>query len=238
MVSQLRRSPQSASMLGTLHHAAMVLASALLVTGCSSAKVLNPSPNDALRAENMELREKLDRAALQNKELLTRLAERRKETDGASTRPVGGRALDPEAEAAIPRIATVHIEGATDVIRRTPGAPPTLRLWVLPRDGRGRFLQVVGTLSVGVTVLRAGEPPVEISQASFGPAAVRDAWRSGLMGSHYAFEMPLTIPSDLAAAPLTITIRFDDALSNRSFEDERRIAATRDAIATLSGSGP
>jgi len=212
----------------------------LVFVGCNRATVLNPSPNDALRAENQQLRERVDRLSLQVKELETRQASRRMSEAGASSRTLGAASQDPVIEAAIPRIASVQIEGATEVVRGAGGtsAPATLRLWVLPKDGQGRFLQVVGTLRVGVAILRAGEKPLEVAQASFGPTAVREAWRSGFMGSHYAFETILTVPPEHATTPLTISIRFDDALSGRAFEDERQIAAPRDGSATLSNDTP
>lgn len=219
----------------------LILASMAALAGCDRAKILNPSPSDALRAENLELREKVDRLSQQNKELQTRFAERRADTGGVLSRIQGSGRIDPEVDAAIPRVASVQIEGATEAIRfpADRGGETMLRLWVLPRDGQGRFLQIVGTVNVAVTVLQPGKSPVEIARGQFTPAAVRNAWRSGFMGSHYSFELPLSrIPEELAAALLTVTIRFDDALSGRSFEDERRIAAPREAGGNLAPTAP
>lgn len=202
--------------------------------GCGKATVLNPSPGDALRAENQSLREQVDRLGLEVKELQTRVAEARK-AGSSSGAVVGPRALAPEVDDAIPRLASVMIEGASDVIQRgsAPGPAATLRLWLLPRDGRGRFLQIVGTLTVGVSCVRAGESPVEVARATFAPGAVRDAWRSGFMGAHYAFEVPLELAAAVAECPLTVSIRFDDALTGVSFEDARRLAPPRAAVATV-----
>lgn len=210
--------------------AGLALSVVVTIGGCGRATVLNPSPNDVLREENQKLRDETQRLSQQVKELETRLAERRARPDAAPSLT-----SDPEADGALPRVASVQIEGATEVVRTSsdPAAPATLRLWVLPRDGRGRFLQIVGRLKVGVACLQAGSTPVDIAHATFSPAEVRDAWRSGWMGSHYAFEVPLTLPPDTANCPLTISIRFDDALSGSSFADERRVAAPRVGTATI-----
>lgn len=210
-----------------------------VANGCSSAKVLLPSPGDALREENRKLRERGDQLALQVKELETRIAERQAATNALKAGAPAAASV-AEVDAATPRIATVQIEGATEIVLATPDAsgPALLRLWIMPRDGRGRFLQIVGTLKVGVAVVRADAAPIPIAQVSIGPVAVRDGWRSGFMGTHYAFEVPITIPRDLVSTAMTISIRFDDALSGRSFEDERRIAAPRALTATLSTEAP
>jgi len=207
--------------------AAMV--SMIFMSGCSRATVLGPSPGDALRAENQQLRDQSERLSLQVKELESKLAESRR-----GSRP-DAPTTSSEVEAAMPRIASVQIEGATEVVRSGGAAEEAvLRLWILPRDGRGRFLQIVGRLSVGVASLRADAPPVEVARASFDPVQVRDAWRSGLMGSHYAFEVPLRLPPSSLGGPITVSIRFDDAQTGRVFEDERRLAAPREVTATMS----
>lgn len=207
---------------------------------CNRATILRPSINDSLREENQSLRDEIGRLQLQASELRSRLAE----AERADARTAGGAAkVDPEVEAAIPRLAAIQIDGATELVSSSSGAGSAgsmgkgdssadateeiLRLWINPRDGRGRFLQIVGRLTVSVAILRAGSKPESVATATFGPSEVRDAWRSGFMGSHYAFSVPLSIPAEFRNEPVTVSVRFDDALSGRIFEDQARVRPAR-----------
>lgn len=217
--------------------ALFMLVGAMAPPACHQATVLNPSPSDALREENLRLREQVEQLTLRARELDAGLSQRR--ATAAATQTV-----DPAIDSAIPRVASVTIEGASEFVMNAgepgatgssaaPGAavasdaPVTLRLWVLPRDGRGRFLQMVGRLHVSVAAIRTDVAPVELALATFDPMQIRDAWRSGFMGTHYAFVLPVAVPPELRSTPLTVTTRFDDALTGRSFEDQRRLAPAR-----------
>ncbi|MBX3355798.1 MAG: hypothetical protein KF724_08875 [Phycisphaeraceae bacterium] len=216
----------------------MALALAVAALGCDRAKILNPSPGDALRAENLQLRDEVQRLTQQTRELETRLEESRRSASasGQTAVPSAARMLDPEEDAALPRLASVQIEGTSEVILGGSGGgqvPATLRLRILPLDGRGRFMQIVGRLTVSAACVRAGSAPEEVMRAVIGPGAIRDGWRSSFMGTGYAFEIPLQLSGSLRECPLTISIRFDDALSGRAFEDQRRIAPGRTLTATI-----
>jgi len=218
--------------------AAATAAALFAAAGCNRATVLNPSPADSLREENLALREQVQQLTRKVSELEATLDRRRMLSDAGAGAPgdsgasaaaesgSGAAAVDPAVETATPRVTSVQIEGASEIVQEGvgPDAPLKLRLWVLPRDGRGRFLQIVGRLTVSVASVRAGTEPVEVATARFDPQQIRDAWRSGFMGTHYAFELPLAVPPELRSTPLTVTIRFDDAQTGRSFEDQRRLA--------------
>jgi len=233
--------PQVAALALTL-----LCAAGLLLAGCNRATILNPSVNDALRAENQSLRDRIAELQLEVDELKSRVAQHDRAasaaTPGSGASATGGPGavvpLDREADEAMPRVAGVQIDSASELVRESngPDAPVTLRLWVKPRDGRGRFHQMVGRLTVGAVVIRAGQPPLTLDTASFSPLQIRDAWRSGFMGSHYAFAIPLAIPAEVRNDPVTISIRFDDALTGRSFEDQARVAPPRTLGATLPAS--
>lgn len=200
-------------------------ATALLATlsaGCHQATVLNPSPNDALRTRVQELEEQLAAANARNEELRTALA---------AARPAGGATplQGTEVTDATPHLASIAID-STSTVDVGPAAangthPAVLRLWISPKDGRRRFLQVVGWLQVQVTCMRMGHEPTTVGSARFGPLAVRDAWRSGFMGTHYAFELPLSLPAECATGMLAVAVKFEDARTGRAFEAESRVRA-------------
>ncbi len=222
-----------------------LVAGSMLLASCNRATVLGPSPNDPVRQENQELRDQVQRLSLQVRELEGALAQCRaaeRAASGAATAGgvagAGSGTVMAVPEGAVPRLASIQIDSASEFVAPSadPAVPATLRLWVSPRDGRGRFLQLVGTLHASVAVIRAGAEPMEVASAVFGPLQVRDAWRSGFMGTHYAFAFPLAIPADLRSTPLTVTIRFDDALTGRSFDDQRRLLPVRIDAAPASAS--
>ena len=93
--------------------------------------------------------------------------------------------------------------------------PSELTLRMSPSDDRGRFLQVVGTLSVTVVGVSTGKDPVLLAQDRFTPSEVREAWRGGMMGSSYVFKIPLTgclhedLPESLDVVTLFETVGHD-----------------------------
>jgi hypothetical protein len=59
-------------------------------------------------------------------------------------------------------------------------------------DGRDRFMQVAGSLDISVRDAGADEDAAPVYVKQLGPLAVRDAYRSGFMGTHYVIDIPLT----------------------------------------------
>lgn len=123
----------------------------------------------------------------------------------------------------------------------TPSDLTGFPVFVRTLDGRARFIQVVGRLEISVLAAPkggAGEP-VRVGGASLGPLEVREAYRSGVAGTHYrvdivaddAFLRSSAFRGSLSRHDLRIVARFDDALTGRSHEATTIIPA-RDRVPT------
>jgi outer membrane murein-binding lipoprotein Lpp len=160
------------------------------VSGCR-ATALKPSPADSLREQVQSLEIEVDRLSLRNHELEVAVEKASSEASN--------RVIDAEAVAAQPHLVRIGIGsasgvriGPSDVVDRM--LPGSLTVYVEPVDGRGRFLQVTGRVSIQASMPVEGGEPILLGERSFSPIEVRDAWRSGFMGTHYTFEVPIEIP--------------------------------------------
>lgn len=162
--------------------------------------------NDRLRTEVYDLRDENRLLERRNSELETRLRELADATDRS-----------PLIEAATPRLASLAIGRLThnrDLDR--DGTDDVLRIYVDPRDGFDRFLQIVGTVRIRVVRMGAAGPIETISEATFDADAVRAGYRDSIAGIHYVFE--ITPPAEEG---MTIVLEHDDARSKRTFSTQR-----------------
>lgn len=174
--------------------------------------------NARLRTELIESQKQIAALTAQREELATKLSEANGAREAAFT---------PEVLAALPRMAGVRIgslSGLTPSDRATPATRADI--YIEPFDGRDRFVQVVGTLSVeAVSLGRAADGKESrrvLASQVLKPAQLRDAYRSGFTGTHYSVELPLSPP--LAERTETLLrVRFADALSGREFTAEKII---------------
>src|SRR6185436_11190168 len=92
------------------------------------------------------------------------------------------------------------------------GRNDALTIYLNPTDGRGRFTQMVGPVSISAASVPAHADASTIGRASFTPAQVRDAYRSALTGTHYVFEVPINLTSTAAAPPdrAVVTAEYTD----------------------------
>jgi outer membrane murein-binding lipoprotein Lpp len=223
----------------------MVVA-ALALAGCS-AKVLSPTPADQLRRQNAELAAKVDSLERQLSEARTALAadSSRLKAGGGEAEPAegAGLALSPEAIEATPHLAGIAIAGSSHTDRPLSGEGCVARIYVMPVDGMGRFLQVVGTASVTLYWSPPGCEAEVLSCHEFGPLAVRAAYRSGFGGTHYTLEWPVAPVGASAGASgssssagsegsswtcgsaVEVKVEFTDARSGRVFTARRALAA-------------
>ncbi|MSR18887.1 MAG: hypothetical protein EXS00_06955 [Phycisphaerales bacterium] len=186
----------------------VLLATQLALTGCS-AKILSPTLGDEYRREIADLTARLDKTSLELEELKSKL--------GREQVPPGQ--LSAEALAAMPLLAGVTLGGTTGLWPATAGdGGCLLRVYVMPEDGRGRFTQIVGSIDVSLVTAVEGCEAQSLCR-SFGPGEIRDAWRSGFMGTHYTFEIPVPSP-DACEAGGALRVSFQDAISGRTFEHE------------------
>lgn len=167
-----------------------VAVASVSIAGCR-ATVLKPTPEDRLREQVQSLEIEVESLAARNRELEASLSAI------ASEKPP--HAIDAEAAAAQPRLAGIAIGSASGIRAEPPAAgaeaaPAVLTVYLEPSDGRGRFLQVTGRVSIQASMPVEGAAPALLGERSFAPAEVREAWRSGFMGTHYTFEVPVEIP--------------------------------------------
>lgn len=181
----------------------------LLVTGCK-AKVLTPTAADEFRREVAQLKAELAEANRQVGELRSALAER------------PGTIADPAAAPFVPRLAEVTLGGHTGLEPVEGGC--VLRAYMQPADGRGRFLQVTGTATVTLVMVKEGCEAQAAACRTFSPEEVRDAWRSGLMGAHYTFEIPVQDRAACEAGGI-VRLGFVDALTGEVYEAHAAVAA-------------
>ena len=199
---------------------ASIVAFAFVATACVGCRgtVLKPTPADRLREQVQSLEIEVDRLSMRNQELETALAE--------ATAATSTRSIDPEAAAAQPHLVRIGIGSASGIRLETceTGAATisgTLTVYLEPVDGRGRFLQVNGRASIQASMPIEGGEPIRIGERSFSPIEVRDAWRSGFMGTHYTFEVPVAVPAGALASTAdpqaSVLVVFRDAIGGGEF---------------------
>lgn len=194
-----------------------ILFSLLFLTGCSSSGRI-AAENDRLRDEVIQLQDQVRQLQLRNRELEAELKR-------ASMTP---QSIPEDIRDVTPHVAEISI-GRLSFIgdKDHDGVSDTLTAYIQPVDGLGRFVQLVGTVSITAAILPVNADAVTIGRATFTPAHVRDAYRSALTGTHYAFEVPVKIPGGFnsAANPDTVTIRvqYSDGLTGETLSADRSI---------------
>jgi len=189
------------------------MAATLLSAGCSG-RALVPNESDRLREELVAANDARDRAESRAKELEARLASMARERQGE---------IDPEVAAALPALASVTLSSKSTARLSTAdpassqGGTLSVALIVSPADGLSRFIQITGTLRLTVAALVSGAETVETTTVTIGPKALRDAYRSGFLGTHYTVEC--TVPWKGAAPPRALSVagEFTDGLTGRAY---------------------
>lgn len=187
--------------LVTRHWSLVILLAALAASGCGPRNFEND--NDRLRAEVLDLQRQVEQ--LQEKSALrtAELQALRQRAEG-DAQPLEG--VTP------PSLAAVKLDRYTGVVDvDNDGSDDTVRVYVKPVDGEGRFLVSVGRATVQVVAIREGQPPRTIVERTFTPAEFDAAYRSSFTGTHYTLELQLPSPlPDDAVGPATIQLTFTD----------------------------
>lgn len=181
------------------------------------------SENDALRQERATLRGELERLASERNELLAKLSEVQRTREHP---------LDEEALLALPRCVGVEIDWLSGLVPQDTSLPATgCVAYVRPVDARGRLVQVAGEMRAEAIVLGAapGDEPRARASATLRPLELRDAYRSGLAGSHYEISLGFVAPLDASAAesPVLVRVELADAITGRVHHAERVITRRR-----------
>lgn len=189
-----------------------------LVGGCRAGGQKLEAVNSQLREENLELRDRLSALEQRNAEL--------QQAVRATSREVAG--LSEEVRAIVPRVTSISLDRLTGIAESDAGL--VLRAYVEPIDGRGRFVQMTGEVTVKLLRVPAGEDEDAETVAAqvFGPSEVRDAYRSGFMGTHYTFEAPVTLPGEPSAGESWLVVAtFVDGVTGDAHHAERAIEIAR-----------
>lgn len=191
----------------------------LMASGCK-VTVLEPTSEDTVRERLASIEKRNKALELENSGLKGRLAE----AEAALTRE------QRELAEATPRLSAISITSSS-LIKVAPDGTQTLTLRLDPSDDRGRFMQVVGSLSVRVVAVPTDGAPTPLAVARFDPAQVREAWRGGVMGSGYVFEIPLTgWSSGRLPETVDVVVNFTDAPSGQELRDERPVRVSQAGV--------
>lgn len=172
---------------------------------------------DRLRAQVVELEQSIEQMERENAEL-------RAQVRALEQRP---EEVSEEVLRATPSVTSIAIGRFSHVRDRSgDGVPETAVVYVSPSDGEGRFVQLVGRLSVQIVLLRADEEPIVLCAVELSPGELRAAYRASFAGRHYTVETPLNWPGALASEggdrPATVTVlaAYTDGYSGQRYEAE------------------
>lgn len=197
---------------------ALLMLPALFLGACRNTRAV-ASENERLRFQVLDLESQLDSLQHQNRELRVDLRE-------GATAPD---ALPEEIRANIPHVTDIslsRLSHARDA--NNDGQIDALVLYVVPEDGRGRFVQIVGSLAATALLLPTDGDPIVLSRMELTPSQVRDAYRSNLTGIHYTITLPIDQLPDAAALAAVgnkvfVRVVYTDGRSGQTFTAERTI---------------
>ena len=203
---------------------AVAVAGALLaLVGCSNATMLKPTDSDALRVQVRDLK-------VQVEELTQVNAQLELQVKAAAQSAQAGSGISPEAALATPKLVQIRVGSPSHYEKDAAGGRCLATLYLEPQDGLGRFLQVVGTLDVSIFELSATGSSRTLGSASFDPVEVRDAWRGGVLGSHYTFEVPIGGDGWNCTGSVTARLAFVDAQTGKTLSAQRELVEVRPRV--------
>ena len=185
----------------------------LLAAGCGSSGGRVAAENDRLRAKALELEN-------ESRTLKGRIAELEAQlalSAGTSA------SVSPEVAANTPHLDAIVLNRLSHARDDDgDGGLDTILVYVEPKDGLGRFLQIVGDVTLHAAVLPSDAPAQTIGQRSIGPKEVREGYRSSFTGQYYALSLPIEVPT--VANECTLRVTYRDGYSGREFSSERVIS--------------
>jgi hypothetical protein len=203
----------------------VLLAALALLTGCRVGGVRSvEAENDRLRQEMVDKEKKQHELEGEIAELKVKLAEASR-----------AQAQHPdEVLQALPRVTSLEVSSLSGFEPNDVNAPATtVAVWFETEDGRGRFVQAVGTVTISALLLpsKVGDgsspEPQRIASLTLSPAQLRDAYRSSFTGTHYTAEMKLDQPVERGPGrtpSLLVRIEFHDAITGQDLKAERVIS--------------
>lgn len=213
--------------------AAMAIAA---LVGCRAKPKDFDNENDALRRQVIDLEAQVQSLTAERGELQAKVAEMSRERDAS----IDSGSAAAEVVESLPRCAGIEFSRYSGLADRdgTPG-PEAIDVYLRPFDGRRRFVQVAGRLSITATLVPSGsaqEPlgtavsqptaprgsattqPRTLTRVDLGPRELREAYRSGPLGTHYSVSLPLNPPNQPLDGVVVVYVTLIDAISGLSHE--------------------
>lgn len=215
-------------------HAILISLSAALLGGCTTGGKGFANENDKLRAQVLDLETEVRTLKGRNDELMAHLKQ-------ASSTPS---AVPADVAANTPHVTSISISRLSQALDSNgDGRIDSILIYMEPRDGLGRFLQIVGSVSMHAAILPADGSAITIGRKTIGPGEVRDGYRSAFTGQYYSLTLPIDPPKSVpapaslsaessnvpapAAAPTslqcTVRVEFTDGYTGQKFSAERVI---------------
>ncbi len=188
----------------------LVLVAVAWLVGCAAPRPVVDV--DSMRSRIHTLENRVRELERRNYELTGELQQqaRRAEPDDVSA----------ELLANTPRVSEITI-GRRSHARDTTGdgRGDELVLYVISRDGRGRFVQMAGELDIRAIAVPADDDAVTIGRRVLSPGEVRDAYHSGVGSIHYT--VVLALESDGRPEETIAAVEYRDGWTGLSHRDER-----------------
>lgn len=182
------------------------------LSGCGSS--LTSDEADALRRKVLDLEKMNLQMSLRTTELE---AELKRQSAGFDSLPVEIRENTPR----VARLTIGRLSHARD--DDDDGRSETLLIYVDPEDGFGRFVQLVGTLTVHAAILPADRDAITIGRFTLKPGPLRAAYRSGFSGMHYTIELPIQLSPENSGQTCLVRVIFEDGHTGLEHSTEREI---------------
>lgn len=192
------------------------------LTACRYTISAPTTPDGDLKRQVRDLNDQVKQLKRERDELQENIAKLGKPAADGST-------PDPEILEATPQIVAVELEGhfgpSEPTAQTSKQSDETAQvnscdavIYLSPSDRYGRFLQMVGRVSVSVFQLAADGKSQNLGQRDYSPRELRDAWRSGFMGTHYTLEVPLSAPDWKCEGTLTVKLKFTNGITGKQIE--------------------
>ena len=192
-----------------------------LLAACHAGPRNFENENDRLRKENLGLQEQVGQL---QKNITLRIAEiQAMEQMVAATRP----ALPDLKLSDLPQAVVVKFDRYTGPIdTNADGNDDTIRIYVRTLDQQGRFIPVTAKANLQAVQLAPEQPPRLIAEVNVAPPEFDKAYRSGMTGTHYTFDLPLkSLPADVKQVTLKVTLT--DASTGVTMSCEQAFALKR-----------
>ncbi len=188
----------------------LIISCSFFTVGCNQDVKIE---NDRLRAEALDLKEQVS-------DLIQQLKEANIASQATDATVLPGEELIRQAT---PRLTELKIDDRSHARDESnDGLIDTLVIYITPRDGWGRFVQLVGELSVHAAVLPASTDAKTIGRIALDPLEVRRAYRATILGTHYTIELPIDL-ANVNQPECLIQVEFHDALTDQRHSAEHSI---------------